>query len=265
MMDIKIYQVDAFTNRIFHGNPAAVCILPQEIDEKWAQDMAKEMNLSETAFLHYEGDGYRLRWFTPTTEVNLCGHATLASAHILWEQGFLGPEQTAVFKTKSGLLQATLDKDWIRLNFPTRPVQEVPPPAGLLDALGIEALFVGSFNRDYLLEVTSEAVVHNLKPDLNMLLSLPVRGVIVTSHSENSEYDFVSRFFAPASGIDEDPVTGSAHCCLGPYWKHKLNKNPLNAYQASARGGTLKVKVKGDRLDLFGQAITVFSGNLVKS
>jgi len=261
-MTVKLYQVDAFTDKIFYGNPAAVCILPEAVDEKWAQSMAMEMNLSETAFLYNEGDGYRLRWFTPTTEVDLCGHATLASAHILWEQKFLDPDQKAIFKTKSGILTASLEQGWIRLDFPSKPILEVPPPEGLLAALGVNATFTGLNQWDYLIEVENDTIVKGVSPDLRVLRNLPVRGVIVTSRSTDEKFDFISRFFAPGSGIDEDPVTGSAHCCLGPYWKQKLNKDTFTAYQASPRGGTLKVEVKGDRTHVLGQAVTVFQAEL---
>jgi PhzF family phenazine biosynthesis protein len=261
-MGTKIYQVDAFSNKPFSGNPAAVCILPEPVNQDWARKIAAEMNLAETAFLNKEGDGYNLRWFTPTVEVDLCGHATLASAHILWEQNLLERDQVARFYTKSGLLTAKISNGWIELNFPSKPATEIEPPEGLLEALGVKAKFVGVNKFDYIVEVESEEIVRKLDPDHMILRKLPVRGVIVTSQSHNEEFDFVSRFFAPGSGIDEDPVTGSAHCCLGPYWKNILGKDKFTAYQASKRGGIIRVKVDEDRVYLGGQAITVLRGEL---
>jgi len=263
-MNVKIYQVDAFTNRPFTGNPAAVCLLSEPPEERWAQAVAMEMNLSETAFLYQENNEYRLRWFTPAVEVDLCGHATLACAHILWEEKYLAPDQAAIFKTRSGILTASLQAGWIKLDFPAKPIREASPPPGLLKALGLnDVLFVGVHKADYLVEVASPAVVRNLNPDHGELKKLPVRGVIVTSRSENDKFDFISRFFVPGSGIDEDPVTGSAHCCLGPYWLEKLKKDSFSAYQASKRGGSLKIDVLNDRVHLAGQAVTIFKGELV--
>lgn len=260
---MRIYQVDAFTGRPFAGNPAGVCLLPAAAGDAWMQNVAREMNLSETAFLVPEGEGWRLRWFTPAVEVDLCGHATLASAHILWERGHLAPEATARFQTRSGLLTARRDGDWIELNFPAKPPEEAPAPAGLLDALGVEAVYVGRNVFDYLIEVPDEAAVRGAAPDCQALAKLPARGVIVTARGQG-EYDFVSRFFAPAVGVPEDPVTGSAHCCLGPYWRDKLGRDAFLAYQASPRGGVLRVKTAGDgRVLLAGQAVTVIEGELL--
>jgi len=262
-MGITIYHVDAFTDQIFRGNPAAVCLLPQPVEKEWAQQMAMEMNLSETAFLFKDGNHYQLRWFTPAVEVDLCGHATLASAHILWEEGLLEPDQIAVFATRSGILKASLHKSWIELDFPSKSVEPAIPPEGLLEALGIKTGSVSVYKKDYLIEVDHPVIIRNLTPDFNRLRHLPVRGVIVTSEAPGEGFDFISRFFAPGSGIDEDPVTGSAHCCLGPYWERKLQKHTFYAYQASKRGGKLKVEVRGDRTHLFGQAVTVFKGTSV--
>lgn len=258
---MKIYQVDAFTEKPFKGNPAAVCILESDVTEKWMQDVAGEMNLSETAFLIPMNDGYGLRWFTPDFEIDLCGHATLASAHILWEKGYLKHEQEARFYTKSGLLTAKINEGWIQLNFPATPAEDTEAPAELAEALGINPIYVGKNIFDYFIEVESEDIVKNITPDLTKLMKVPMRGVIVTAKSK--EYDFVSRFFAPEIGLFEDPVTGSAHCCLGPYWKKKLGKDIFNAYQASARGGVLKVQVDGDRVLLSGKAVTVMEGRLL--
>ena len=261
-MAIKIYQADAFTNKPFHGNPAAVCILDQEADEQWMQNIAREMNLSETAFLVHMGDGFNLRWFTPKVEVKLCGHATLASAHILWEIGFLSPAEQANFYTYSGLLTAKRIGDWIEMDFPIRRETEISAPAGLEEALGTEILYAGKNQYDYLVEVPSDEQVRELRPNFNKLKELSVRGVMVTSPSSTEGFDFISRFFAPGAGIDEDPVTGSAHCCLGPYWKNRLGKNELVAYQASERGGVVHVRVNGERVFLSGQAVTVMEGVL---
>jgi len=222
------------------------------------------MNLSETAFLTPHDGGYRLRWFTPAVEVDLCGHATVASAHVLWEDGHLPPGQQARFHTRSGLLLADQRGDWIELDFPAKIVTEAPAPAELLPSLGIaQATFVGKNAFDYLVEVDSEETVRALSPDHSTLRKIPVRGVIVTARSTGGEFDFVSRFFAPGSGIDEDPVTGSAHVALGPYWAGRLGKNELVAFQASARGGVVRVKLQGDRVLLGGQAVTVMTADLL--
>ncbi|MGF1513244.1 MAG: PhzF family phenazine biosynthesis protein [Elainellaceae cyanobacterium] len=262
---MQISQVDAFTARPFAGNPAAVCVLPAPQPDDWMQQVAQEMNLSETAFLHRQDSGFSLRWFTPAVEVDLCGHATLASAHVLWTEGHLPMTEQARFETRSGLLTARRADDWIELDFPATPASPAPEPQGLCEALGAQPTFVGKSRFDYLLELESEAVLRQLKPDFAQLRSLPVRGVIVTSQAESGDYDFVSRFFAPASGIDEDPVTGSAHCALGPFWQARLGKAALLAYQASARGGEMKVYCRGDRVGLRGQAVTVLKGRLISS
>jgi PhzF family phenazine biosynthesis protein len=262
-MSLRITQVDAFTDLPFAGNPAAVCILPAVRDDRWMQNVAREMNLSETAFLHRQADGFDLRWFTPTTEVALCGHATLASAHVLWEEGHLDPGQPARFHTKSGLLTAERKGDWIELDFPATREEPALAPDGLAEALGAAYGYVGRNRFDYLVELESEAALRHLQPNHFALRKIPVRGVIVTSRSDSAGFDFVSRFFAPGSGVDEDPVTGSAHCCLGPYWQKKLGKSELVAYQASARGGVVRVSVKGERVILGGKAITVLRGDLI--
>lgn len=263
MNSISIFQVDAFTNQLFSGNPAGVCILQSTADYDWMLKVAGEMNLSETAFLYKEDDRFNLRWFTPTVEVDLCGHATLASAHILWQEKYLREDQEARFFTNSGILTAQKNDDWIKLNFPIEPDVETNLPEDLKEALGVKVLYVGKNRFDYIVEVESEKVVRDLNPNLILLSKITGRGVIVTSLSETNEFDFISRFFAPREGIDEDPVTGSAHCCLGPYWMKRLGKNEFNAYQASARGGIVKVKIEGDRVILGGQAVTVFNGNLI--
>jgi len=263
-MPIRIVQVDAFTNRPFAGNPAAVCVLPSAPTEQWMRDVAREMNLSETAFLVPENDGYRLRWLTPAVEVDLCGHATVASAHVLWEDGHLPAGQQARFYTRSGLLTADRAGDWIELNFPAKVAEPAEAPEGLLSSLGVaQARFVGRNAWDYLVEIDSDETLRALSPDHSSLRKIPVRGVIVTARPANGEFDFVSRFFAPGSGIDEDPVTGSAHTALGPYWAGKLGKKEFTAFQASVRGGVVRVRLDGDRVILGGQAVTVMTGSLL--
>ena len=257
-MGQDIYQVDAFTTTPFAGNPAAVCVLAEPASEGWMQDVAREMNLSETAFLVRREDGFGLRWFTPLVEVDLCGHATLASAHVLWESGETSTDETIRFHTRSGLLTATRDGDWIELDFPATPVTACDPPPDLLAGLGVSPVFVGKSIFDYMVEVSTEEEVHALAPDFSTLGRVDTRGVMVTSQSDSSECDFVSRFFAPATGVDEDPVTGSAHCALGPYWQGRLGKSELSARQISARGGEVRVSVDGDRVRIAGQAVTVF-------
>ena len=261
-MPIRIVQVDAFTNRPFAGNPAAVCVLQEAPPEQWMRDVAREMNLSETAFLTPVDGGYHLRWFTPAVEVALCGHATVASAHVLWEDGHLPAGQQARFHTRSGLLLADRRGEWIELDFPATVASAAEPPPNLLSALGVEARFVARNQFDYLVEVDSEETLRAMAPDFTALRKLPVRGVIVTARPSSTEFDFVSRFFAPGSGIDEDPVTGSAHCTLGPYWAERLGKSELTAWQASARGGVVRVRLNGDRVILGGQAVTVMRGEL---
>ena len=264
MQGIRVLQIDAFTDRPFAGNPAAVCLLEDEQGADWMQAVATEMNLSETAFVRPLDDGFELRWFTPAIEVDLCGHATLASAHGLWGEGVVSGTQPIRFHTKSGVLTCTQDGDFIELDFPATPAEEAEPPEGLLDALGAQPSFVGKSKFDLFLLVESEEAVRSLRPDFSRLREISVRGVIVTSTSDDARFDFVSRYFAPGAGIDEDPVTGSAHCCLGPYWSEQLGKTEMTAFQASARGGTVRVRVKGDRVLLGGQAVTVLRGELTE-
>jgi PhzF family phenazine biosynthesis protein len=261
-MRIKLFQVDAFSSRPFGGNPAAVCILDEPRSYIWMQRVAEEMNLSETAFLLKEKQGYNLRWFTPTVEVELCGHATLASAHVLWEQGYLDENEEAHFSTLSGWLHARKSNSWIEMDFPSELATETPPPKELTRALDVPITFVGQNRFDYLIEVDSETSVRALIPDFQKLKQLPVRGFCITAPSAASEFDFVSRFFAPSVGINEDPVTGSAHACLGPYWSQRLGKKDLIAYQASRRGGVIKVSVEEDRVRIGGQAVTVMQAEL---
>lgn len=265
-MKTRIFQVDAFTDKPFRGNPAGVCLLEDPQSDSWMQDIAMEMNLSETAFLLKIKEGFSLRWFTPKTEVSLCGHATLASAHILWEEGILRLEEEAIFLTKSGKLVASNKDNGIEMDFPSMSVQDADAPNSLIGALKIKPSYIGRYlcssGASYLIEVESEDVVKNMNPDFGKLRFEDAKAIIVTSISESSDYDFISRFFAPALGIDEDPVTGSAHCCLAPYWAPKLQKNELVGYQASKRSGVVHCRVSGNRVFLKGKAITIFKGEL---
>lgn len=261
-MPLPLFHVDAFADRPFAGNPAAVCLLPSWKDDGWLQAVAREMNLSETAFLVKQPGHFDLRWFTPTVEVDLCGHATLASAHILWQQGQAAGDEIR-FSSRSGVLMAIRRRDDIELDFPVKPEEAAQAPPGLLEALGVSAKYIGKNQFDYLVEVESEAALRGIAPDFKRLATAPVRGVIVTSTSADPRFDFVSRFFAPASGVDEDPVTGSAHCCLGDFWRKRLGKTEFVAFQASARGGVVKVRVVKDRAFLGGKAITVARGELL--
>ena len=265
-MGLRVIQVDAFTDTPFAGNPAAVCFLEEARDDAWMQAVAREMNLSETAFvraLSARPGEFDLRWFTPSVEVDLCGHATLASAHALWESGRLAADVPVRFHTRSGVLTVQQREGWVEMDFPSLPESPVTPPAGLAEALGAAPVYVGLSKFDYLAELESEAALRALKPDFAGLRKLAGRGVIVTSASGRPEHDFVSRFFAPNAGVDEDPVTGSAHCVLAPNWARKLGRPALTGYQASARGGLVNVRVEGDRVRLGGKAVTVLAGELV--
>jgi PhzF family phenazine biosynthesis protein len=269
-----LYQVDAFADAPFTGNPAAVCLLSADVGDGWMQDVAMEMNLSETAFLRRQNDGViRLRWFTPSHEVDLCGHATLASAHVLWDEGLLSESETAQFDTASGRLEAVMGEDgWITLDFPADPVSPVDdPPEALVRGLnlrdpGSQVVFTGSSSRDLFVRLRDPAAVYDLEPDLSAIRTLDTRGVIVTARAgDDNEADFVSRFFAPQTGVPEDPVTGSAHCALAPYWARELGRTELTGRQVSPRGGTVRVALDSpgaDRVSLSGQAVTVFHGRL---
>lgn len=254
----RLTVVDSFTSERFSGNPAAVCILDAPAEDRWMQLVAREMSLAETAFLVREEGEWRLRWCTPLVEVDLCGHATLAAAHVLWAEGHLAPGAEARFRTRSGLLTARRDGDLIWLDFPSTPPRPVTAPSGLSAILGAEPVWVGQTPFDYFVELKDEATVRGLEPDLTAIAKLGGRGVVVTAPGASvSSVDFVSRFFAPAAGVPEDPVTGSAHCALSPYWSGKLGRAALTGYQASARGGTVRTVLKGDRVLLGGNAVTV--------
>ncbi len=268
---MKIFQVDAFTSKPFKGNPAAVCVLPDnyKADEQWMQNLAAEMNLSETAFVQAnpEKSGTKkwrgilsLRWFTPKTEVDLCGHATLATAHVLWQEGYLNKDQPALFDTRSGELNVHFQDGLMTMNFPADQITPCKEPVGLEMALGCPVLDTFNAGQDLLVEVANEQIVRELKPSFQQLSLLPVRCIIITAKGEKA--DFVSRVFGPAVGIDEDPVTGSTHCSLTPFWSRRLGKSKMNALQLSARGGALSVELVGDRVKIAGQAVTVFEGEL---
>ncbi len=267
-MSAPFYQVDAFTTTPLTGNPAAVCLLPEPQEADWMQRVASEMNLSETAFLRSQKDGsYQLRWFTPTHEVDLCGHATLASAHVLWSEGIAPTEAPLHFDTTSGPLTAQREDGWIQMDFPADPVEPTDPPAALLD--GLDDATPGEVNwsgRDYLVRLRSAEAVRTLRPDLATLETLDdTRGIIVTATADTDDADFVSRFFAPRVGVPEDPVTGSAHCALGPYWAGRTGRTSLTGQQVSGRGGTVRVHLDApdaDRVTLAGHAVTVLRGRL---
>ena len=262
-MSQSILTVDAFTDEPFRGNPAAVCVLDPPIPEARMQLIAREMNLAETAFLHRIDGGWSLRWLTPTVEVDLCGHATLASAHVLWTAGHLPADATARFQTRSGWLTADRRDGWIELDFPTTPPVAETAPAELVEALGVGATDVGRTRFDWFVEVADASVIRSMAPDMHRLRGVKSRGIIVTAASDDPRFDFVSRFFAPASGVDEDPVTGSAHCALAPYWAAKLGRRELTGWQASARGGLVRVVHAADRTKLLGKAVTVLRGELL--
>jgi PhzF family phenazine biosynthesis protein len=262
MSEITFLQIDAFTDRPFAGNPAAVCLLDEERDESWMQSVAEEMNLSETAFLWPLTRGFGLRWFTPKLEVDLCGHATLAAAHALWSEGVVDTGDEITFYTASGVLSCARKASLIELDFPATPAEPQHDAPGLGSALGAAPTYVGHSKFDALVVVDSEDTVRSIAPDFARLATLPYRGVIVTSTSEDARFDFVSRFFAPNAGVNEDPVTGSAHCCLGPYWSTRLGKDEMTAFQASARGGVVHLRMTDDRVLLGGQAVTVVRGVL---
>ncbi len=266
-MTLALYFADAFTTRPGSGNPAAVCLLDAPREDAWMQRVAAEMNLSETAFLLPEGEGWRLRWFTPAVEVSLCGHATLASAHILWESGALAADETARFDTLSGLLKANQRDGWIELDFPARDFEPAEPPVGLVEALGVQPVGVvlsrGTHKSTYVLELADEVAVRAAAPDFARLYAVEAtRAACVTSRAGDAETDFVSRFFAPRMGVNEDPVTGSVHCTLAPFWAAKMGKLSFRARQVSKRGGDLRVTLAGERVLIAGQAVTTLRGAL---
>lgn len=275
-MGLTVIQVDAFTDKPFSGNPAAICVTTDPVTDDLMQAIAAEMNLSETAFLYPIEGGYSLRWFTPVLEVDLCGHATLAAAHVLWSEGHLGLDHTARFHTKSGWLNAKKKGDWIELDFPAQPVHAAHVMPQLIKSLccGGNVRAVAKNDVNYLVEIQSEKALRKLDPDFAEMKKLPVQGVIATAISEDEGCDFVSRYFAPSAGINEDPVTGSAHASLAPYWQAKLGKSEMLAQQISERGGVLKVAclladsntapatATENRITISGQAVTTLKGEL---
>lgn len=264
-MSTPLAVIDAFTERPFAGNPAGVCLLVDERPREWLHAVARELNLSETAFLRRRPDGdWSLRWFTPADEERLCGHATLAAAHHLWSEGHHPADRQIRFHTLSGLLTADQRAGRIILDFPSEPPQSIPVPDGLAAALGAPVVAAGKNRLDLFAELADEAAVRGLAPSMERLLTFKTRGIVVTARAApGSDYDFISRFFAPDLGIPEDPVTGSAHCGLGPWWTGRLGKATMQAYQASPRGGAITVTVNGDRCLLEGGAVTVWKGELL--
>ena len=278
---LRYFIVDAFTDRPFTGNSAAVVPLTAWPADGWLQNVAMEMNLSETAYLVLEAGGYHLRWFTPKVEVDLCGHATLASAAVLAHLGKLADGSQVNFATRSGTLRAARLGSHFQLDFPLTPAEELAPPPALLESLRVQPTYCGRTRFDYLVEVESEEILRSIAPDFKLLATVQCRGVIVTAKSDEGgwarpkrvsrrdtdesgpRFDFVSRFFAPAAGIDEDPVTGSAHCCLADHWSRKLGRTKLIAHQASLRGGIIHVELQGERVLLGGQAMIVAHGELL--
>lgn len=261
----RLFLVDSFTKEAFRGNPAAVVILEEDRPDAWMQNVAFEMNLSETAFLKKEGEAWRLRWFTPTVEIDLCGHATLASAFVLWNEGIVPETETLNFDTLSGRLSATKKESWITLDFPTLAPEPCAPPKGLKEALGLTTNpdYVGINSARFLLvDISDQDRVRLLAPDFVKLAKLEPRAVIVTAKG-TGKTDFVSRFFGPNVGVNEDPVTGAAHCMLGPYWKKKLGKDEMKAYQSSKRGGFVRVRPETDRTYLSGEAVLISRGELL--
>jgi PhzF family phenazine biosynthesis protein len=262
-MQAELHLVDAFTGSPFRGNVAGVCILDGPADSAWMQQVAAELKHSETAFVFSEGEKWNLRWFTPVKELDLCGHATLAAASVLWETGRVSRDTEIAFGTLSGILPVRLDGDWISMDFPAEPPATSMPIPGLGRALGVEPLYTGRNRFDIIVELPLADDVCSLEPDMEALSVIHARGFIVTAVADLPHFDFVSRFFAPSVGVPEDPVTGSAHCCLAPYWGEKLNKTEMTGFQCSGRGGSVRVKLVGDRVILKGQAVHVFSGNLL--
>ena len=261
-MGAPLFVVDAFTETAFAGNPAAVCLLDSPAEPAWMQSVAAEMNLSETAFVVPAGAEFGLRWFTPAVEVDLCGHATLASAHVLWG-GWVPVDVSVRFQTASGLLTCTRSGDLIELDLPADVPEAVSVTTELSDALGVEVQEVATSRVGKVIALTDAAAVRALDPDFAAIARLDAAGVIVTAASDDPAFDFVSRYFAPKVGIDEDPVTGAAHCALAPFWATRLGRDELTGYQASTRGGTVRCRVEADRVVLGGHAVTVTRGELL--
>lgn len=260
---MEIFLVDAFASAPFTGNPAAILPLDGPVTDEWMQAIAMEMNQAETAFLWPEEEAYRLRWFTPSVEVDLCGHATLAAASLLWESDRLPAGEEAVFLTRSGTLRCSQAGTSIRMNFPAEPVAEQPAPTDPLTLFRAPAVWYGANRMDHLAILADETAVRTAVPDMTAIRELECRGLIITAKAdEGRDYDFVSRFFAPQSGVPEDSVTGSAHCGLAPLWSERLRRTNLRGYQSSRRGGYVEMEMRGDRVILGGHAITTLHGHL---
>lgn len=261
----RLFRINSFTNELFAGNPAIVCLLEKDVTTTWMQLFAHEMNVSETAFVTMDGDGFKLRWFSPTTEVSLCGHATIAAVHALQQEGLLSTNQISFMLKNGNVLECRLDDDSIELSLPRLAAVPIEPPSELIRALRINPKYVATSAPDYLVEVESETILHRLRPDFEKLIGLPLHGTIVTCVSANPRYDYMLRYFAPADGVDEDPVTGAAHCSLGPFWSHRLDRTTLRAHQLSARGGTAQIVCTADRVLVSGRAVTVWRGESLVS
>lgn len=262
-MKLSLQLVDAFAAEPFTGNPAGVCVLDKELEPEMMQLVAREVNAAETAFLVQDGDVFNLRWFTPAIEVALCGHATLASAHVLWSEQHVPKDQAIRFQTRSGILSANqLGDGLIQLDFPADRLGPCDNIDDINSALGITGESIVKTQRDFLVELSSEHTVRRFQPDYNAIARLPCQGVIITAKADGDGFDFVSRYFAPSAGINEDPVTGSAHCTLGPYWKSRLGKSEFVAFQASPRGGIVGVRLQNDRVLLSGKAVKTIIGEL---
>jgi PhzF family phenazine biosynthesis protein len=263
-MGIPLYQVDAFTSEPFRGNPAGICLLESDASDDWMQAVAAEMNLSETAFLVKRDDAWHIRYFTPEVEIPLCGHTTVASAHVLWSEGIVADSQPVHFSAKGGEFIGTREDGRITIDFPAHTCDEAQPPVGLSDAIGATPASAHRIREGgWLIEFESEQTVATLSPDLLRLRSIKPGGLIATAQSSTRARDFVSRFFAPDIGIDEDPVTGVAHLALGPYWAKRLGKTEMTAVQLSRRTGTLRVRVADDRVYIMADAATVFRAELL--
>lgn len=259
---MKLFQVDAFTKTKFKGNPAGVCIVDQPLGDAQMQAIAAEMNLAETAFVQLAEPVNKLRWFTPTVEVELCGHATLSTAHILYERDYVEKENPIRFQTASGVLTTSFENGVISMDFPAIPAEDISVPEIFREIFASNIIAAAEVAKDFVLEFESEQAVRQAAPQMDLLKKHSRKGVIITASSSGDPYDFVSRYFAHHVGIDEDPVTGYAHCVLTPFWHKRLHKEHFKAYQASRRGGALELQLKGERVVLKGFAVTVFATDI---
>lgn len=265
---MKLYVVDAFSDQPYTGNPAGVCLLEHPLEDDHLQHIAAEINLSETAFIYQNQGVNHLRWFTPLTEVDLCGHATLASAAILWSERICSIEQPIYFLTRSGQLKVYQTPPYIHLEFPLLPASTADLPPPLREALGVnphDIRFTGKNHYDWLIELRNASLIYQLNPDFDRIRHVHPHGIMVTALDTSGQYDFISRYFDPGEGINEDPVTGFAHCCLGPYWQTILHKTTMIAYQASRRGGILYLTLHPDYIDIAGQARIFMEARILDS